>query len=480
MLTKTDYLAYLQCPLVFWLDRFRPELKAPPAADVQRRMRMGQEVDRAAREWFAEGVLIPYRPKPEEMAPLTAQAIAAGERALFQATFLAGDLLVKVDVLQREEEGWHLIEVKSSTSVKQEHLPDAAFQFYVLRQADLPVTRASIMHINNRCRYPDLDDLFTIEDVTAGVLDLWAAIEADLVEMRRLAALAAEPQARIGRFCFKPHQCAYYDHCWQGIDGLTIYHIPRLGEAKQDALEGAGALFLQDVPADFPLSTTQREFVNFHARQEININSRAIRRALAGLQFPLYFFDFETIDYVVPVYSGTTPYQQVPFQYSCHILHENGALEHREYLYRENDDPRPALVEALLNDIEEGGPIVAYNAPFERGVLNKLALAFPSEADLLQQIADRLWDQLPIFRQHYRDYRFGPSNSLKYVLPVVAPHLSYEALAVQNGVQAQVIWEDMIRTADPTTREKLAADLLAYCKLDTLAMVEIHHALQRL
>ena len=234
------------------------------------------------------------------------------------------------------------------------------------------------------------------------------------------------------------------------------------------------------MPADFPLSTTQREFVNFHARQEVNINSRAIRRALAGLQFPLYFFDFETIDYVVPVYSGTTPYQQVPFQYSCHILHENGALEHREYLYRGNDDPRPALVEALLNDIEEGGPIVAYNAPFERGVLNKLALAFPSEADLLQQIADRLWDQLPIFRQHYRDYRFGPSNSLKYVLPVVAPHLSYEALAVQNGVQAQVIWEDMIRTADPTTREKLAADLLAYCKLDTLAMVEIHHVLQRL
>jgi hypothetical protein len=480
MLTKTDYLAYLQCPLAFWLDRFRPQLKAPLEADGQRRMRMGQQVDRAARDWFPDGVLIPWRPDPREMAPLTAQAIAAGETALFQATFHTGDLLVKVDVLQREEEGWHLIEVKSSTSVKDEHLPDAAFQFYVLRQAGLNMTRTSIMHINNQCRHPDLDNLFTIEDVTAEVLDWWSTIEEDLVEMRRLAALVNEPGARVGRFCFKPDKCAYHAHCWQGIDGLTIYHIPRLNESKQEELEGAGIFFLEEVPLDFPLTQTQRDFVNFHARQEIKIDKSAIRRALADLQFPLYFFDFETIDYVVPVYSGTAPYQQVPFQYSCHILYEDGALEHREYLYRGSEDPRPAVLEALLRDIGDGGQIIAYNIPFERGVLKQLAAVFPAEADILQEMADRLWDQLPIFRKHYRDYRFGTSNSLKYVLPVVVPHLGYDALAVQNGVQAQVIWEEMIQTADPTTKKQLAADLLEYCKLDTLAMVEIHHVLQGL
>jgi hypothetical protein len=480
MITKSDYLAYLQCPLVFWLDRFRPELRAPLKADVQRRLRMGQEVDKMAREWFANGRLIPYRPSPEDMAPLTAQAIDAGETTLFQATFHAGDLLVKVDVLQREEAGWHLIEVKSSTLVKEEHLPDAAFQYYVLRQAGLNVTRASIMHVNNRCRFPNLDDLFTIEDVTADVLDWWATIEEDLVEMRRLAALAGEPQTRIGRFCIKPVKCAYHAHCWQDIDGLTIYHIPHLGEKKQEALETAGALLLEDVRPDFPLTPNQRDFVNFHARREIKIDKPAIRQALADLRFPLYFFDFETIDHVVPVYDGTRPYQQVPFQYSCHILHKDGRLEHREYLYRGIGDPRPDLLQALLGDIEDGGQIVAYNAPFERGVINKLAEAFPAEAALLQQIADRLWDQLPIFRKHYRDYRFGTSNSLKNVLPVVAPQLSYDALAVQNGVQAQVLWEEMVETADAALKDKLAADLLAYCKLDTLAMVEIHGVLREL
>ncbi|MFN2278227.1 MAG: DUF2779 domain-containing protein [Candidatus Promineifilaceae bacterium] len=480
MITKSDYLAYLQCPLVFWLDRFRPGLRAPLEVDVQRRMRMGQKVDKTAREWFPDGRLIPYRPNPEDMAPLTARAIAAGERALFQATFHADDLLVKVDVLQREEAGWHLIEVKSSTSVKEEHLPDAAFQFYVLHQAGLNISRASIMHINNQCRFPNLDDLFTIEDVTAEVQDWWATIEEDLLEMRRLADLADEPRARIGRFCIKPVKCRYHAHCWQDIDGLTIYHIPRLGADKQEQLETAGALFLEDVTEDFPLTNTQRRFVDFHVGREIRIDRPAIRRALAELRFPLYFFDFETIDHVVPIYEGTGPYQQVPFQYSCHILHEDGTLEHREYLYKGESDPRPDLLRALLRDIEDGGQIVAYNAPFEGGVLKKLAEAFPAEADLLLEMAGRLWDQLPLFRKYYRDYRFGTSNSLKNVLPVVAPHLSYGELAVQNGVQAQVLWEEMVETADGAAKERLAADLLAYCKLDTLAMVEIHGVLREI
>ncbi|MFN2139774.1 MAG: DUF2779 domain-containing protein [Candidatus Promineifilaceae bacterium] len=480
MITKSDYLAYLQCPLVFWLDRFRPGLRAPLEVDVQRRMRMGQEADKAAREWFADGRLIPYRPNPQYMAPLTAEAMAAGEKALFQATFHAGDLLVKVDVLQREEVGWHLIEVKSSTSVKEEHLPDAAFQYYVLRQAGVKVSRVSIMHINNQCRFPNLEELFTIEDVTADALDWWATIEEDLVEMRRLVVLDDEPRARIGRFCIKPAKCAYHAHCWQDIDGLTIYHIPRLGEQKQKALETDGALFLEDVTDDFPLTNTQRGFVDFHAGRKIRIDRPAIRRALAELRFPLYFFDFETIDHVVPIYDGTGPYQQVPFQYSCHILHEDGRLEHREYLYTGHGDPRPDLLRALLRDIGDGGQIVAYNAPFEGGVLKRLAEAFPAEAELLLEMAGRLWDQLALFRNHYRDYRFGTSNSLKHVLPVVAPHLSYGELAVQNGVQAQVLWEEMIETADGVEKERLTADLLAYCKLDTLAMVEIHGVLRAL
>ncbi len=245
-------------------------------------------------------------------------------------------------------------------------------------------------------------------------------------------------------------------------------------------LAAAGVLYLHEIPASFPLTVKQRAFVDFHVRREVNIDAGAIRGALAALQFPLYFFDFETIDHAVPTYEGCIPYQQVPFQYSCHVLHQDGSVAHREYLHTTPDDPRPALLEALLDDVEGEGRVIAYHVPFERGVLQKLAAAFPVEAPRLEAIASRLWDQLPIFRKYYRHHAFGVSNSLKNVLPVVVPGLSYETLDVQDGGQAQVAWEEMLATADLATRKSLAAQLREYCYLDTWAMVKIHQALSAL
>jgi hypothetical protein len=477
MLTKTDYVRFVQCPLAFWLAKYRPEAGAAPDPAAQRRMQAGIQVDRLAREQFPGGQLIPYRPHPEAMAPLTEQASAGGASALFQATFVAGDLLVKTDILLRDGDGWHLIEVKSSTSVKDEHLPDIAFQFYVLRQAGLMVTQASVMHINNQCRYPHLNDLFVAENVTSEVVEWLPLVAGDVGEMRRLAALSAEPQVAIGRHC---RECTFHDHCWEGIDGLTIYHIPHLNAQKEAHLAAAGVLYVDEVPEEFPLTDKQRKFVRFHSRREINIDAPAIRRELTDLQYPLFFFDFETIDHAVPVYHHCSPYQQVPFQYSCHIWHRDGTLTHRDYLHTTGDDPRPALLEALLNDIEPGGHVIAYHAPFEKGVLQKLAFDFPAAAAQLEDIVNRLWDQLLIFRQHYRHHGFGTSNSLKSVLPVVVPELSYKVLSVQNGSQAQVVWEKMIATGAGAEKERLAADLRAYCELDTLAMVRLHRALERL
>ena len=474
MLTKTDYVAFVQCPLAFWLAKYRPEVGAPPDPATRRRLQAGIHVDRLAREQFAGGRLIPYRPHPEAMAPLTKQAIDGDASALFQATFVAGDLLVKTDILLRDGDGWHLIEVKSSTSVKDEHLSDIAFQFHVLRQAGLKVTQASVMHINNQCRYPYLDDLFVVDDVTGHVMERLPLVAEDVDKMRHLAALTAQPQVPIGRHC---RGCTFYEHCWDGINGITIYHIPHLNVQKEEDLAAAGVLYVNDVPDEFPLTDRQRQFVRFHAGQEINIDIPAIHRELSDLQYPLFFFDFETIDHAVPVYHGCNPYQQVPFQYSCHILHRDGTLIHREYLHTVDDDPRPALVEALLNDIEPGGHVIAYYAPFEKGVLQRLAFDFPAAAAQLEDIISRLWDQLLIFKQHYRHHGFGTSNSLKSVLPVVVPELSYKVLSVQNGSQAQVVWEEMIAADDSAEKEQLAADLRAYCKLDTLAMVRMHHIL---
>ena len=482
MLTKTTYLSYTQCPKAYWLREHQPSLAAPPEPTAQRRLRAGQEVDKRARKQFPEGILIPYRPHPEEMAQLTTHAIADGAKTLFQATFTVDDFLVKVDILTKTEAGWHLIEVKSTTSYKEtEHLPDAAFQAYVMERAGFPVLRqVSLMHLNKACCYPDLSDLFTLTDITSDVLTVLPDIETAVSDMRTLQNQSQPPEVHISRHCKSPHVCPFHDHCWRGIEGLTIYDIPRLNAQKEQQLQTGGALSLADIPAEFPLSPTQRSLVEFITGKQINIERPAIQRALASLAYPLYFFDFETIDHAIPAYDGCAPYQQVPFQYSCHVLTKDGRLEHRNYLHTAPGDPRPDLVAALLEHIGPTGHIIAYHIPFERTILRQLAEAFPQQADRLTDMAERLWDQLDIFRKHYRDYRFGKSNSLKSVLPVVVPELSYQTLDVQNGTQAQVVWEEMIGEGETAVKAQLADQLRAYCHLDTLAMVEIHRVLSRL
>jgi len=415
------------------------------------------------------------------MAPLTSEAISSGTETLFQATFVQEDCLVKVDILTQMEDGWHLIEVKSSTKYKaQEHLPDIAFQVYVLQQAGVRVTKASLMHLNSSCLAPDLDDLFSLTDVTDEVTGFLPQIEEDVVQMRQYIDRSESPDTHIGRHCTRPYDCPFYDHCWRDVDDLTIYDIPRLNAKKERPLEDAGVLYLKDIPVDYSLTATQRAFVDFIVQEQITIDRVVIQQALEGLAYPLYFFDFETIDYAIPIFDGCKPYQQVPFQYSCHILDADGTLTHCEYLHTERDDPRRPLVEALVSHIGETGHLIAYNIPFERGVLNHLAAQFPEYAQRLTNMADRLWDQLAIFLKHYRHYGFGKSNSLKSVLPIVVPELSYKMLDVQDGGQAQVVWEEMIREGETAVKLELVEQLLAYCQLDTLAMVEIHWMLERL
>lgn len=478
-LTKTAYLAYSQCRKAFWLAEYRPHLAAPPDPATQRRLRAGQAVDARAREWFPDGRTIPYHPHPEAMASLTTEAIAEGATTLFQATFHAADLLVKVDILTRAADGWHLIEVKSSTGYKaDEHLADVAFQWVVLQQAGLPLAQASLMHLNGDCRHPDLHNLFTLTDITTEVQAYLPQVVADVLVMRQAMAQTETPVVGIGRHCRQPDVCAYYAHCWQGVEALTIYNVPHLKRPKEQQLEMDGIRYVADIPPDFALGDKRATaFVTQLQQQQTAVDAAAIRRELAALTYPLYFFDFETIDDAIPTFTGCNPYQHTPFQYSCHVLHADGTLTHADYLHTTPDDPRRPLLHSLLEHIGETGSIVVYHAPFEKGRLQELADAFPEHAPRLLAMIDRLWDQLTIFKKHYRDYRFGGSNSLKAVLPVVAPALSYHSLAVQNGQQAQVVWEQMIGEGDTAVKEQLVAQLRAYCHLDTLAMVEIHRTL---
>ena len=209
------------------------------------------------------------------------------------------------------------------------------------------------------------------------------------------------------------------------------------------------------------------------------IDNEAIRDPLSELEYPIHFFDFETSNPAVPRFEGLRSYQQFPFQYSCHILQSDGSLTHHEYLHTDTTDTRLPLLESLLNHISDVGSVVVYSASFERRVLEDLAQFFPEHSTALQSIISRLWDQLVIFRDHYKHPGFYGSNSLKAVLPVLVPCLSYEDLDIQEGNDAQAVWNMMIKTTNEEVRDNMINNLKAYCKMDTLATVKIHKALLR-
>ncbi|MCC6455127.1 MAG: DUF2779 domain-containing protein [Caldilineaceae bacterium] len=463
-----------------WIEERAPEKLGAASSTQSQLFLQGSEVGRLARTRFPTGKLIVGLGKAALTA--TQAALAAGETCLFEAAFVHDDLFVRCDILWRRPDGaWTLVEVKSTTGVKAHHLHDLAVQQWVLAGQGIEVAAVQVMHVNNStCVYPHLESLFVTMDVTKGVARLLRRVPKIARGLRRQVAQSTMPDVEIGTHCFTPFPCPARRYCWQHVPPHSIFTIPRISPRNLTALLQLGILRVQEIPADFSLSAPQWAYIGRVISGRAEIAHDRIRERLSALHYPIYFLDFETYAYAVPRFQGMRPYQQLPFQYSLHVLEADGTLRHVEYLHMTPNDPRAALALRLAQDIGPVGSVVVYNARFERGVLHELARLLPREEAALRGMIGRLWDQLDVFRNDYLDPAFEGSNSIKRVLPVLAPELSYDDLAVQRGDQAQAVWRALLQTKDRARREELAANLRAYCHRDTLAMVAIHQALGRL
>ncbi len=441
-----------------------------------------------ARQQFPDGQLI--EGSGTEAIQATQKAIATGATCLFEATFSFAGLFIRCDILcKTSATTWSVLEVKSSSKVKDEHHWDAAVQTYVLSGVGLSISVTRLMHINTQsCVFPDLTNLFTIADITTEVDRLLLEIpkrleqfKATLAEnLEPTLAIRADAQAiAIGKHCANPNPCPFTQTCWQHVPEISIFTIPRLDWKKKDALLTQGVLAIADLPSNYPLSENQRTYVDSMLNNQPVVDRVASAASLAELTYPIHFFDFEAQNPAIPRFDGLKPYEQFPFQYSCHILHEHGHVEHREYLHTDTSDPRPPLVVALTSDIAPVGSVIVYHQSFEASLLRKLAQAFPAYALQLEAIATRLWDLEDIFKHHYKHPDCRGSTSIKNVLPILVPTLSYKTLAVQRGDQAQTVWDEMIQCADSAQKTQLIADLRAYCQLDTFAMVALHKTLNQ-
>jgi hypothetical protein len=483
-LSKSRYQSGLQCPKRLWLECYRRELADAIDEAKQAIFDQGHRVGELARERFAGGVLV-AEDYTQSAAALrtTAELLASGAECLYEAAFTYDNVFVRPDILLRGADGrYDLIEVKSSAGVKPEHLTDAGVQTYVVEGAGLAVTRTYVMYLNTAYVYRggayDLNELFSLVDVTAEVRMYLPAIPDRLREMK--AMLAGDcPECMIGGHCSAPYACGFIGHCHSFLPDFPVTEIPRLKAEVLDDLLAAGIYGIHDVPSDYQgLSPAQRTVCHI-IQSGVPRFGAGLADALSSLRYPIHFLDFETYMPALPLFPGTRPYQTLPAQWSCHTLYADGTLEHADFLHQDRSDPRLPFVTSLLAALDDNGPIVVYSS-YENTRLSALAEELPELAAPIETIKSRLVDLEKVIRAHVQHPDFHGHTSLKFVMPALVDDLSYDELAIQNGGVAAVRYETAIRAGLPEReQQQIFADLRAYCAVDTLGLVRVVEELGR-
>lgn len=484
-LSKSKLIAYRQCPKRLWLELHKAEERDDSESQVA--FAVGNEVgDIAQKIYDPDGVgvnvdsnNIGWNESYEQMA----ERLQSGDRPIFEAALRTEGALALADVMLPEtsfcELKWRMLEVKSSTSVKDYHRDDAAIQTYIARKNGIQLSQVGLAHVNNGFVYQgdgNYEGLLQVEDLTDEAMSRDIEVHDWIEQAQATAALEAEPMVEMGAHCQNPFPCAFCKYCAE-LNGATedpLSVLPRLNWKRRESWSLQGIETLEATPDD-ELSDAQAMVKAATLSNELYFNARQSKQSVADGTEAVLFLDFETVNFAVPIWKGTRPYQQLPFQYSLHIQHPGGKLEHAEFLDLSGDDPREALARQLIRDCGNSGVIYAYNMGFEKRVIRELMEAFPELAAELEAILPRVDDLLPVARSSYYHPSQKGSWSLKAVLPAICPDLDYSELEeIQHGEAAVAAYKEAIHPeTTPERKEELRERMLDYCKLDTLATVEI-------
>lgn len=485
-LSKSKLLAYRQCPKRLWLEVHRHKLRVDSAA-TQASFAVGHQVGDIARRLYdpkGKGVLIDPQADGFDAAFARTRELLQSAQPIFEAGFHAEGALALADVMLPVRKGgklaWRMIEVKSSTSVKDYHRDDAAVQSFVARSSGVPLTKIALAHINSDWVYPgneDYDGLLLENDLTDEVFGRGEEVRGWIAEAQRIVAKKQEPSLTTGKHCSDPYECGFLHYCQRQEPQAEhpIQWLPgRLSNGLQAHIETHALTELRDVPDEL-LNDKQQRVKAVTLSGKPYFDRQAAAAALAAHKLPAYFLDFETIQFAVPIWKGTRPYQQIPFQFSLHRLSRTGKIEQQAFLDLTGSDPSKAFAEALIAACGERGPIFVYNAGFETARIRDLSARFPRLAKPLLALNERVVDLLPVARNHYYHPSQQGSWSIKAVLPALCPDLDYANLdGVQNGGMTM---EAFLKAMSPETcaarKSEIEQQLLAYCALDTYAMVRL-------
>jgi len=480
-LTKSLFTTGCQCEKLLWWTVHEPEAKElEPDKVLLDLFDQGRQVGLLAREQFPGGILIdhPHEARAERLAA-TEAALHCHAPAIFEASFEAAGVFVAVDILLRGDAGWTLIEVKSSSSVKDEHIADAAIQTWVLRQAGLDVSRIELMHLNKEYRHPGHGDLFTRSDITTEVETFVPGLPGLVLHFQQVLD-GPLPEKSVGLHCHEPRDCPFLARCWPA-DPNHIRTLYNVGPKRTIGYMETGVHYIRDLAPGTRLPPTAvRQIRALNEGHLIVEPTLAIQ--LESFESPLGYLDFETVARAVPVWDGLAPWGAAVAQFSYHEEQGDGTHTHVGWLAEGPGDPRRKLAEAMLEATAGSRRIVTYSS-YEQTRIRELQALVPELAGDLEELLDKLVDLLPVVRNNVYHPDFKGSFSLKYVLNPLVPDLSYSDLVIVDGRLASVEIARLLFVAHKipvAERDRLRQDLLDYCERDTWATVRLMARLREL
>ena len=453
LLSKTNFIHYLECPCRLWLEKMHKELVPPTNATTQRLFDQGNLIDEKAHELFPGGFAV--QGYNLDGYNNTKHALAGEADVLYQPTIVVDGLSCRADILVRSGDGWDLHEVKMSTSISEDHYNDAAFQKMCFDRAGVKLNKVFLSHINNQyVRKGDIDvkEIFIDQDISGEVEARRGFVEEEVTKARLVYEWGNILQSEYVQQCKDPANCE-----WIKIWADTLSEDDRV-----TLLRGVTMSANKELPT-------------------LHIDKQGIREELDRFEYPLYFFDYETYTTALPPFNGYHPYQQIPFQFAVYVVEYPGAIPVTyDFLMKTFEDPVTPLLEMFKEVMGTKGTVISWNASFEKTRNKEMAQAYPEYAELLAAVNERTYDLMTIFKQGlYVDPAFGGSNSLKNVMPVLVPDLSYKNLAIQEGGTASASWAIVTDPKLPQDeRDMLYRDMIEYCRLDVYGMVRILEVLR--
>ena len=458
MLTKTDFLLYLDSPLHLWHKKQGGKFKEPTSFELFLRTQ-GYEIEKIAEKFLKEHVLPEY---------------GKNHVLKFQEKYVDGEYEAISDaVIENTKTGEiDLYEIKSSASVKEKHEWDASFQRVVCK-ASKKVNKVFILIVDNKYRLEgelDISKLFSLNEITDK-----AEMAEEIILERREKALAVTKQKNSEGLeaCDNPRDCPCVEVCHSDFGDDSIHLISGIRKKQKEELKELGVRLIKDIPSDLELPAGIRFIVDLINNQHVHVDKERLSLEMGRLVFPLYFLDYETINYAVPRHEGYKVFQHVVFQYSLHVLEDkNGEMKHYEHISTNTQEPLKGLLEQLKSDIGDVGSVIVWHKSFEKGRNKEMAEAHPEFKKFLEKVNDRVYDLKEIVsKKYYSHYKFKGSSSIKNILPILAPKLNHKDLEISDGSMAMIQYMEMIDESR-TEKEKaiIKNNLLEYCKLDTYAM----------